>query len=37
VGVDVNDFYPKTIEELLNEFKHYLRNNQLEEYQPYIK
>jgi len=37
VGVDVNDFYPKTIEEILNEFKHYLKNNQLEEYQPYVK
>jgi len=36
-GVDVNSFYPKTIEELLNELKKYEKNNVLEEYQPYYR
>jgi calcineurin-like phosphoesterase family protein len=35
VGVDVNGFYPKTIEETLREHKHWLRNNVLEEYVPW--
>jgi calcineurin-like phosphoesterase family protein len=35
VGVDVNSFYPKTIEETLKEYKHWIKNNALEEYVPW--
>lgn len=37
VGVDVHDFYPKTIAELLKEFSFWKKNNRLELYQPYTK
>ncbi len=37
VGVDVWNFYPRTIDELLNELKKYEKNNKLEEYQPYYR
>jgi calcineurin-like phosphoesterase family protein len=36
VGVDVNNFYPKTIDETLNEYKFWKKNNTLEEYVPYV-
>jgi calcineurin-like phosphoesterase family protein len=37
VGVDVNNFMPKTIDEILHEYKHWLRNNKLEVYAPFKK
>lgn len=33
VGVDVNNFYPKTIEETLNEYKKYAKNKEIEVYE----
>lgn len=35
VGVDVNDFYPQTIEETLSAYKYYKKNNIIEEYKPW--
>jgi len=35
VGCDVNDFYPKTIDEILGEFKAWHKNNRLEPYTPW--
>lgn len=37
VGVDVWDFYPHTIEEILNAYKFFMKNNKLEVYVPYVK
>jgi calcineurin-like phosphoesterase family protein len=35
VGVDSNGFYPRTIDELIKDFKHWNKNNSLEEYVPW--
>ena len=35
VGVDVNDFMPKTLDEVLNEFKRWKKNNAFEYYTPW--